>query len=383
MDTKKLNMQRSSEADVFDQIYGTIEDPNSWPAALDAIAKELRATGALIMVLLPDRVRLAIPSPRIVAAANEYLAEWAAKDIRSNRLDELKLGITHDTVVDADVVTKEEMDNHEFYTEFLSKHDLKYFCASLWAPTPSISAGLSIQRSEAEGEFSLADRQLALMLGRHVERAIRLRGKFVDERSSRESLEALTLHSAQAVLLVGAKGEVGFANDAARRLPRSVVSIQKGTVQFGSTVPRDQIMAAIRDATSSQPLTLQRPIFLPASEHSVGYAVSVMPRPRPQSGDLETTGVNRNLALVAFTPIKVDTNFDPAITRDFLGISLGEARIAALIAKGASPREISAELGLTEETVRVTLKRVFKKTGFKRQSELAAAIHALRVVPTR
>jgi DNA-binding CsgD family transcriptional regulator len=97
--------------------------------------------------------------------------------------------------------------------------------------------------------------------------------------------------------------------------------------------------------------------------------------------NFELTTGNEALAILVLTPIKIDDRFDPAMTRDYLGVSLGEARIAALIAAGLSPREISIDLGLTEETVRVTLKQVYRKTGFNRQNELAAAIHALRALP--
>jgi hypothetical protein len=41
---------------------------------------------------------------------------------------------------------------------------------------------------------------------------------------------------------------------------------------------------------------------------------------------------------------------------------------------GAAPREAAASLGLTEETVRTVLKRVFAKTGVSRQAELAALV---------
>jgi len=51
-----------------------------------------------------------------------------------------------------------------------------------------------------------------------------------------------------------------------------------------------------------------------------------------------------------------------------------EARVASLIASGASPRQAAIELGLSEGTVRTTLKHVFVKIGVSRQSELAALL---------
>jgi DNA-binding CsgD family transcriptional regulator len=63
---------------------------------------------------------------------------------------------------------------------------------------------------------------------------------------------------------------------------------------------------------------------------------------------------------------------DPALVRDVLGLTLGEARLAALVGSGLSPRESAEKLGIAEETARSVLKRVFSKTGVSRQSELVA-----------
>ena len=44
---------------------------------------------------------------------------------------------------------------------------------------------------------------------------------------------------------------------------------------------------------------------------------------------------------------KANEPFDPGIVRDLLGVTLGEARIASLIAAGLTARETGAKLGVT------------------------------------
>jgi DNA-binding CsgD family transcriptional regulator len=68
---------------------------------------------------------------------------------------------------------------------------------------------------------------------------------------------------------------------------------------------------------------------------------------------------------------------DPAQVRDLLGLTLGEARVAALVGSGLAPREAAARLGIGEETARTALKRVFSKVGVSRQSELTALLTKL------
>jgi len=60
-----------------------------------------------------------------------------------------------------------------------------------------------------------------------------------------------------------------------------------------------------------------------------------------------------------------------------LGLTPAEARAAALIGSGLSPREAAELLGNSEGTVRVTLNRVFQKLDIGRQSELARLVNRI------
>ena len=75
--------------------------------------------------------------------------------------------------------------------------------------------------------------------------------------------------------------------------------------------------------------------------------------------------------LVVILPSNAAEPPDPSVLRDLLGLTLAEARVAALVGHGLPPRDAAERLGIAEETVRNTLKRVFAKIGVSRQSELA------------
>jgi PAS domain S-box-containing protein len=63
--------------------------------------------------------------------------------------------------------------------------------------------------------------------------------------------------------------------------------------------------------------------------------------------------------------ISVDT------VRRLFDLAPDEARVASLIGAGLRPKEAAEKLGISEGTVRTTLKHVFSKVGVSRQSELA------------
>jgi DNA-binding CsgD family transcriptional regulator len=82
-------------------------------------------------------------------------------------------------------------------------------------------------------------------------------------------------------------------------------------------------------------------------------------------------------AIVVVRRSRAGEPIDPGLARDLLNVTTGEARVAALVGSGLTPREAAKRLGITEETARTTLKRVFAKVGVSRQSELAALLSRL------
>jgi DNA-binding CsgD family transcriptional regulator len=82
-------------------------------------------------------------------------------------------------------------------------------------------------------------------------------------------------------------------------------------------------------------------------------------------------------AIVLVIDPRTDEPADPGVVRDVLGLTLGEARVAALVSTGLKLREAADKLGIAEETARSVLKRVFSKAGVSRQSELSALLTKL------
>jgi DNA-binding CsgD family transcriptional regulator len=56
------------------------------------------------------------------------------------------------------------------------------------------------------------------------------------------------------------------------------------------------------------------------------------------------------------------------------GLSAGETRVVAGLAHGRTPAEIAARTRTSVETVRTQLKRIFLKTGLRRQSDIVRSV---------
>lgn len=67
-----------------------------------------------------------------------------------------------------------------------------------------------------------------------------------------------------------------------------------------------------------------------------------------------------------------------AIIAEAFSLTGAEAKVASMIAAGASPEKIAGELQLSRETVRNQIKAIFGKTGTHRQSELAVLLSRIQ-----
>jgi DNA-binding CsgD family transcriptional regulator len=82
-------------------------------------------------------------------------------------------------------------------------------------------------------------------------------------------------------------------------------------------------------------------------------------------------------ALVVLTdPMSSPTIEDPSVLQ-LLGLTPAEARIAAVVGAGLSPREAALWLGLQQSTVRSALKLIYNKLDVRRQTELALIVARL------
>ena len=61
---------------------------------------------------------------------------------------------------------------------------------------------------------------------------------------------------------------------------------------------------------------------------------------------------------------------DAEMVGDVFGLTAAESRVAVLLGKGRSVRDIARELDRSEHTVRWTLKKVLSKTNSARQADL-------------
>lgn len=357
-------------------IYDTAAAPERWPAALETVAAVFDDVGANLTYRRDDGRFGAIVSPSLAAGVDDYMREWHRHDIRSMRADERGFFAFRDVVTDEHLVSPEEMASHPFYTEFLARFGLRWSASVNISPDPHIICVVTIQRAAAKAAFTRPEQELLLRLGRHAENALRLGAQLIDSEMASVGLRETLSRLGMGVFLLDRRGRIVFSNTVGNRFLGDSLTVMNARLTSSSASKRAEfdmsIEAALRGAQGDviadpKPILLQR---ISSDRPLVSYVLPM------RSGHRE--GVEQFLArahaIVVVVESTGDDPADPAVIRDLLGLTLGEARVAALVASGIPPEEASKRLGIPEETARTVLQRVFTKTGVDRQSELTALL---------
>jgi DNA-binding CsgD family transcriptional regulator len=358
-------------------IYATALAPEKWPSALQTIADVFDDVGAVMTYRRADGRFGVIVSPRLGPGQEEYNREWHRYDIRAARMVERGFLLTGDVATDTNLGLVPEHERHPFFTEFLTQFGLRWFACVSILPDADIEVFISLQRSEDKDEYS--DREIAVLtrIARHGEQALRLGMRLIEAEASSAGLRDTFARLNMGIVLLDGLGRVVFSNETAKSFLQNVLDLAGDRLVARSVAERPVLQSAIDAAllTRSEAGVSEnpRPVLLQHHQSQTPAAIYVLPLRTSLSPAVEQFLV-RSQAIVLIVELRTGDPADPALVRDLLGLTLGEARVAALVAAGVSPREAAAKLGISEETTRTVLKRVFTKSGISRQSELAALI---------
>ncbi|MGV7212210.1 helix-turn-helix transcriptional regulator [Bradyrhizobium sp. UFLA05-112] len=359
-------------------IYRSAAEPSYWTQALQVIADCFGDVGAILLYGKDDGSFGVIESASLTSVSLEYGRLWSDRDIRAVRSRERGYFFKRDVITDRDVVSRQEMLSDPFYTDLLTRHGLKYFAAAMVSPDPWVEVALSIQRSPKKTEFTDAELDTLARLGPHVERALRLGIRLMDAELSKMGLGAALSRLGMGIFILDSLGRVIFSNPASQTMLGDGLDIIGDKLSVQSLALNSQASEAMKrivNYRSEDVIAAQRPILVHRRSSNRPLTLYFLPIPMAETA-MNLFLTQARVIVLAIDP-DVDSPPDPSLIRDILGLTLGEARVAALVGAGQSPREAAEKLGISEETARTTLKRVFAKVGVSRQSELAALLAKL------
>lgn len=356
-------------------IYEAGLTPELWPGVLSRIGALFDGEGATIIFYRDNAPAEFIFAPELEPAINVYLEEeWWRRDIHAQRVLEshMKSG---DVIDDLAIVTPEEIETLPIYTDLFARVGLGWLMSHVMLPAEGVFVGLTVPRAKRKGPYRDSEIARLRRLGRHVEQALRV------------SLRTASLEAARRVLgaALDALDTGVYGLDAGRRL---VMENETGRARFpdhfalvdGRVTTRDpeadpRFAAILAGAHRAEGLGwAPRTCLLDTPE---GDRIVVSAAPLSDAGQARMGAPAAARTLVLTHRAASDRVVDPAVLRDVFGLSLGEARLASLIGAGQAVRQAAGQLGVTEGTARLVLKRVFRKLGVNRQAELVLRVSSL------
>jgi DNA-binding CsgD family transcriptional regulator len=359
-------------------IYACAARPSGWADALEKVANVFGDVGANLIWRREDGGFGAVVSPSLAPMLEDW-DKWRHADIRALRALDQAVASRLDVVTDRHLVTAQEIEEHPFYTQFLAPHGLRWLASATVSPDPAVIVWMSVQRAKAKAPFSDEELETLGRLARHAEQSLRLGVRLLDAEITNVGLGDALARVGVGVFALDSQRRIIFSNPAGERLVGdglTIVDERLCAPASGQRLSLDSAIDRVIRAGSEEVGGAPKPILIPRAKSGRPLTLYVLPL---LDDGLDAAAQFLASARVIILVIDPEANApaDPAVVRDILGLTLGEARVAALVGSGLTPRVAAEKLGITEDTARVVLKRVFAKVGVSRQSELAALLTRL------
>lgn len=361
--------------DLIGQIYDAAVAPDLWRLFLEALAAAVGGGAAQMALSLPREGQLGVASANWEGevATREYAEYFYAHDPWMQRAHEIRSGLG--APVDwAALEPPEHTRRTVFWNDFLRRHGIGYEApigVVLRREGSRSTGACSVHPLKDQKPYGPDESQLMATLGPHLLRAVRIH-ELLSEHQTTRSAEAEALDRMPfGVLLVDARGRIVQANSFARRLLSDGDGLRADGTRMAGGTP------AITHALSRLIGEAIEAGSDPAAR--MGGAIS-LPRPIPRRA-LEALVVPTRLGPSSWTTDRglaavfvsdPDERAEPPadLLRRLYGLTPAEAGVAARLGAGATIDEVAEGMRLTRNTARFYLKRVFAKTGTRRQAEL-------------
>lgn len=166
--------------------------------------------------------------------------------------------------------------------------------------------------------------------------------------------------------VVSREGRVLQGNEAAQALLRA---LPRGGIRLPDVREQARFLGTLQAMAEGRQTGLARPFLLPRGGQRSALVAQLAPiDPKVAPGGEQ---------LLLLTDPEAAQEPARADLLQLLNLTPAEARVAALVGSGLPPREAALSLGLSEATVRSTLKLVFAKLGVSRQAELVRLVARL------
>lgn len=352
-------------------IYEAAGDPPRWQTFLETFGRALKSSGTNLFAqdLRTQKVDIAASIGIDPAFQQSYEQHYRTRNVYLQHGSNLLR--TGSVCVNSQMCPDRIALRSEFFNDWIAPQKQRHGLLGVVWRQRSVTSMVGAIRSPSTPPFSDREVSLVQSLIPHLQRAVSLHRRIADLENQKIAATNALNHWSLGVLLLDAQGRVLLMN----RRAEEIVCQKDGLLRTadGLCAPRTSeslaLRALVKDAVSTRlghgghsggAISLTRP--------SLKRALNVLVAPLfPQNGLPAQQG-----AVVALFVSDPETHEETKedLLRYFYGLTPAEATLAAKLVTGDDLKDAAETLSVSMNTARTHLKRVFQKTGTRRQAEL-------------
>jgi DNA-binding CsgD family transcriptional regulator/PAS domain-containing protein len=263
----------------------------------------------------------------------------------------------------------------DFYREFLAPRGFYDFMNMVFEVRGPWVLNLTMTRGQAAGDFDAEDVALFQALAPHLRRAMELYRMLAGAVNLTVALENSIDRLPIGVILVNAAGKAVAVNRSGKELLERHGGLRlgvDGVLRAAEPQAQAELTRLVAEASRCGASATGCGGTLHVTTASGGSALALLVTPLR----LERQALDDPRVLAAV--FLRDPDRRPAATEEALqqlyGLTRAESRLASLLVSGLSLEEAAKRLGVTTNTARTHLKRVFAKTRTSRQGDLVSLL---------
>jgi DNA-binding CsgD family transcriptional regulator len=358
-----------------DMLYEAAFDASKWPPFLAALAQALNGT-------LPT---LFLHDPRTHAGSLAISVGFDEGMVRTykERLAERNIWLrsgahllpTHPVRTSHMMCSRKQLLGSEWYADYCLPLDISQAIGATIHRGSVVTSNIAVFAGDGRPDFDRDDMALLEALMPHMQRALRVHTHMAESDLRQRELTDALEHMTVGVIMVTKSARVLFMNRTARSLVSRGDGLQVDAVGLRALRLRDTAtlrahIAGAAERTAGRGTLAGGVLRLPRPLGRAALEIVVSPI---SAGHTWCSGEPAVAAVYITDPGQIPQRPEATMSGMY-GLTPAEAKVAALIARGLSGRQVADKLEVSYNTLKTHLKRVFVKTGTSNQGTLIRLI---------
>jgi DNA-binding CsgD family transcriptional regulator len=341
---------------------------NDWRSLLREIGEYLKGTAVALTYhdFQENRGVICFSSGYNLQYANSYASHHSRQNAWLARESDYRPeGTIH---IGEHLVPEAKLMMTELYRDWLQPQNLHHRLCAVLSRDGATAVFLEVMRPQAGMRFDQDDIKAYHVLVPHLQRLLRMHYRIVGLETERDAALHALDYLPWGVILIDSYGNRLAANCRAQE----ILAAREGLMVHG-----DSVRAVLRDESVRLDRLLSS--ALEGTKDGAGGTLSIT-RPLKASPLIvvvvplrsQSEGLPDRAPAVGIFMSDPDVRLDGSEQhlRELYALTVVEARLATRLLQGKSIDEAAAEMGVTVNTTRAYLKRIYCKIGVRRQSEL-------------